>query len=75
MSKKGISMINPPIIDLLQKVNNRYSLIVATSRRARQIIDGDKPLIDTDSNKPVTIAINEIDSDMITIEEGKEGIK
>ncbi|WP_035290732.1 DNA-directed RNA polymerase subunit omega [Clostridium sp. KNHs214] len=75
MSKKGISMINPPIIDLLKKVDNRYSLIIATSRRARQIIDGDKPLLDTDSNKPVTIAINEIDGDMITIEEGKEGIK
>ncbi|WP_243122779.1 DNA-directed RNA polymerase subunit omega [Haloimpatiens lingqiaonensis] len=75
MSKKGISMINPPLIDLLQKVDNRYSLIIVAARRARQIIDGDKPLLDTDSNKPVTIAINEINNDMITVEEGKEGIK
>lgn len=75
MSKKGIAMINPPLIELLEKVNNRYSLIIVASRRARQIIDGEKPLVDTDSNKPVTIAINEISHDVISIEEGKEGIK
>ena len=38
------SMINPSVVDLLKKVEDRYSLVIVTSRRARQIIDGSKPL-------------------------------
>lgn len=69
------SMINPSIVDLLERVDNRYYLIVMTARRARQLIEGDKPLVEVDSTKPVTIAINEIDSGAITYESLKEGIK
>lgn len=69
------SMINPSIVDLLKKVDNRYSLVVITSKRARQIIDGSKPLIDTERNKPLTVAINEVNLGAITYETVKEGIK
>lgn len=69
------SMINPSIVDLLKKVDNRYYLIVMASKRARQLIEGDKPLVDIDSTKPVTIAVNEINEGMITYESLKEGIK
>lgn len=69
------SMINPSIVDLLQKVDNRYSLVVITSKRARQLIDGEKPLIDVEQNKPLTVAINEVNSGAITFETLKEGIK
>jgi DNA-directed RNA polymerase subunit omega len=69
------SMINPSITELLEKLPNRYSLVVVTSKRARQLIDGAKPLIQIDSNKPVTIAINEIDCEALTFELPKEGIK
>ena len=31
------SMINPSVVDLLKKVEDRYSLVIVTSRRARQI--------------------------------------
>lgn len=69
------SMINPSIVDLLEKVDNRYYLIVMASKRARQLIEGDKPLVDIDSTKPVTIAVNEINEGVITYESLKEGIK
>lgn len=69
------SMINPPILDLLTKVENRYSLVVVTSKRARQLIDGAAPLVDIDSTKPVTIAINEINQDKIKYKSVKSGIK
>lgn len=69
------SMINPSIVDLLEKVDNRYSLVVATSKRARQIIEGEKPFITVKSNKPLTIAINEIYEGAIETETTKEGIK
>ncbi|WP_142414465.1 DNA-directed RNA polymerase subunit omega [Hathewaya massiliensis] len=69
------SMINPAIVNLLKNVDNRYSLIISTSKRARQIIDGDKKLIEIESIKPLTIAINEIDKGAITVQRVKEGIK
>lgn len=69
------SMINPSIVDLLKKVNSRYTLVTMTSKRARQLICGAQPLIDIDSTKPVTIAINEINQGLITYETLKEGIK
>lgn len=43
------SMINPSITELLEKVEDRYSLVIVTSRRARQIIDGSKPLTSSKS--------------------------
>lgn len=69
------SMINPSIVSLLQKIDNRYSLVVVTARRARQLIDGQNPLVDVDSTKPVTIAIHEINEGMIKYENLKSGIK
>ncbi|WP_461612194.1 DNA-directed RNA polymerase subunit omega [Clostridium sp. Marseille-QA1073] len=69
------SMINPSIVDLLKKVDNRYSLVVAASKRARQLIEGKEPLITVDSTKPVTIAINEINEGAIEAETTKEGLK
>lgn len=62
------SMINPSVVDLLKKVDNRYTLITIVSKRARQLIKGEKPLINIDSTKPVTIAINELNDGLITYE-------
>lgn len=62
------SMINPSVVDLLKKVNDRYSLVILTSKRARQLIEGDEPKIEVDSKKALTIAISEIDKDAIEYE-------
>lgn len=69
------SMINPSIVDLLKKVDNRYSLVIVTSKRARQLIDGDEKLADVKSNKALTVAINEVDAGCITYQSLKEGYK
>lgn len=75
------SMINPSIVELLQKVNSRYTLVTMTAKRARQLIEGKEPLLDEktlkeiNSTKPVTIAIHEINRGLITYETVKEGIK
>jgi len=58
-------MINPSIMDLLKKVEDRYSLVIITSKRARQIIDGSKPYIDTKLKKALTISINEVNEGKI----------
>ncbi|AEB76184.1 DNA-directed RNA polymerase, omega subunit [Clostridium botulinum BKT015925] len=69
-------MINPSIVDLLTKVDNRYSLVTVTSKRARQIIDGDEMLVNVeDAYKPLTTAIHEVNSGEVTYESLMKGIK
>ena len=42
-------------------VSSRYSIVMATAKRARQIIDGDTPLIDkAEGKKPLSVAVEEI---------------
>lgn len=42
-------------------VSSRYSIVMATAKRARQIIDGDEPLVDNvEGRKPLSIAVDEI---------------
>ncbi|MDK2918319.1 MAG: DNA-directed polymerase subunit omega [Candidatus Petromonas sp.] len=58
-------MLKPSINDLLKKVDSRYTLVVATAKRARQLIDGETKLTDIRSNKPVTVATYEIYEDKV----------
>ena len=48
-------------------VNSRYSIVMATAKRARQIVNGDEELVDGDSEKPLSIAIEELNQGMIKI--------
>lgn len=42
-------------------VNSRYSIVCATAKRARQIIDGQEPLIRVSKGeKPLSIAVDEL---------------
>jgi DNA-directed RNA polymerase subunit omega len=41
-------------------VNSRYSIVIATARRARQIIDGASPLVNVTYPKPLSIAVEEL---------------
>lgn len=68
-------MIYPPISSLLGKVDSRYTLVVETAKRARQLVDGAHKLTKCSSEKPVTVALNEINEDKITYIRTKSGIK
>lgn len=49
-------------------VNSRYSIVLATAKRARQLIDGDPALVPANSGeKPLSIAIDELNSGKIKI--------
>ncbi|MDP4134139.1 MAG: DNA-directed RNA polymerase subunit omega [Bacillota bacterium] len=53
-------MIYPAIDQLMKKFDSRYSLVVAVSKRARELEDEDvAPLIESKSEKPVSIAVEE----------------
>jgi DNA-directed RNA polymerase subunit omega len=69
-------MLYPSINELSKKADSRYSLVMLTAKRARQIVNGSKPYIETDSTKPVSIAIEEIYQDKIKyIRPDMKGIK
>jgi DNA-directed RNA polymerase subunit omega len=59
-------MIYPTLKELLEKVESKYTLVVAVSKRARQLVEGQPKLTKTTSNKPVTVAINEIAEGKLT---------
>lgn len=49
-------------------VNSRYSIVLATAKRARQIIAGSEPLVDTVTcPKPLSVAIDEFSTSAIKI--------
>ena len=62
-----MSMINPPIGELLAKVDCRYTLAVEASMRARQLIGGARPLVAANKeSKPLVTAIEEINRGLIS---------
>ena len=48
-------------------VNSRYSIVMATSKRARQIIAGEEPLVPAKGRKPLSIAVDELNQGKIKI--------
>lgn len=58
-------MVKPAVTDLLKKVDNRYSLVIMTAKRARQIAEGETPMTSADEKSPVTLAVNEINEDKV----------
>lgn len=72
-------MLHPSYTDLMKVVNkdvepgeepvvsSRYSIVMATSKRARQIIAGDEPLVESAGKKPLSIAVEELNEGKIKI--------
>lgn len=73
-------MLHPSYTDLMKVVNkdveegetkivnSRYSIVMATSKRARQLIAGDLPLVDAkEGEKPLSIAIDELNKGELKI--------
>ena len=73
-------MLHPSYTDLMKVVNkdveegetkgvnSRYSIVMATAKRAREIIDGSMPPVDAKGGeKPLSIAIDEMNQGKMTI--------
>ena len=65
-------IVKPSVTELLTKANNIYELVIATSRRARQIAAGDEPMTKVKEESPVTLAANEIAEGKVEIERENE---
>ncbi len=73
-------MLHPSYTDLMKVVNkdveegetkvvnSRYSIVMATAKRARELIDGSMPLVDTkEGEKPLSVAIDELNQAKIKV--------
>lgn len=65
-------IVKPTVKELLEHAENRFALVIATSRRARQIADGEKKLTNVDEESPVTLAANEINEGKVEIYKADE---
>ena len=67
-----MAIVNPTIVELSEKVDSRYTLVVEASKRARPLVDGAQPLVDPKDMKPLKIAIEEINRGLLTYERDPE---
>ena len=65
-------MVKPTVQELLTKAKNRYELVIATSKRARQIAEGAEVKTDVKEESVVTLAANEIAEGKVEIIEPEE---
>lgn len=53
-------IIKPTVTDLLKIADNRFELVLATSKRARKLAEGENCLTNVEERSNVTLAANEI---------------
>jgi DNA-directed RNA polymerase subunit omega len=68
-------VIKPLLEALLDRVGNKYALVIVAAKRARQIKEGALSMVDVDTGNPVTAALEEIAAGKIRYEMPKLGIK
>ena len=61
-----MAIVNPTIVELSEKVDCRYTLVVEASKRARQLLAGAPPPIDAKDMKPLKVAVDEINRGLLT---------
>jgi DNA-directed RNA polymerase subunit omega len=59
----------------MEKADSKYFLVVAAAKRARQLQEGAERLVAVNTNKEVTVALNEIFQEKVRYVRTKEGIK
>lgn len=59
-------MLYPSINEIRKKADSRYTIVILAAKRARDIIDGKPILTEVETERPVSIAANEIAEDLIT---------
>ncbi|PJJ72279.1 DNA-directed RNA polymerase subunit omega [Diaminobutyricimonas aerilata] len=85
MAEKQSGIIDPPIDELLAKVESKYALVIFASKRARQIndyyadlhegslFDNVGPLVDsTIDDKPLSVALHEINENKLELKPAAE---
>ncbi len=67
LRRKIILMARITVEDCLERIPNRFELVLAAAKRAKQLLKGARPLVETD-NKEVVTALREIGAGKVSIE-------
>ncbi|GLS84967.1 DNA-directed RNA polymerase subunit omega [Paraferrimonas haliotis] len=60
-------MARVTVEDAVEKIGNRFDLILVASRRARQIaVQGKDPMVEEENDKPTVLALREIEEGLVT---------
>jgi DNA-directed RNA polymerase subunit omega len=58
-------MARVTVEDCLDKVDNRFQLVLVATKRARQLSNGVQPLVEWENDKPTIVALREIADGLI----------
>ncbi|GGA86512.1 DNA-directed RNA polymerase subunit omega [Neiella sp. HB171785] len=62
-------MARVTVEDAVDKIGNRFDLVLVAARRARQLaVQGKDPLVDENNDKPTVLALREIEEGYVTAE-------
>ena len=61
-------MARVTVEDCLEKIDNRFDLVLVAAKRTRQLMLGADPLVPDDRDKPTVIALREIAEGLVTSE-------
>ena len=70
-----MSIVEPNVLELLEHADTRYTLVVEASKRGRQLVAGTaRPLVEVKDgeNKPLKVAVAEIQRNLITYDQPAE---
>jgi DNA-directed RNA polymerase subunit omega len=73
-SGKGLSMARVTVEDCVDKVENRFELVLLAGHRARQISQGSQITVNRDNDKNPVVALREIADETISPEDLKEDL-
>jgi len=65
-------LLHPPIDEIKQKADSRYTLVIMAAKRARDLVAEKPALVDIENNVPISIAAEEIVQDEITYRRPEE---
>jgi DNA-directed RNA polymerase subunit omega len=73
-AKQEFHMARVTVEDCIEKIPNRFDLVLTASQRARGILKGDMPTIDRDNDKNPVISLREIAAETVDLDVLQEGL-
>ncbi|MCX8116516.1 MAG: DNA-directed RNA polymerase subunit omega [Desulfobacterota bacterium] len=64
-------MARVTVEDCLKEVESRFDLVILTAKRAKMLMKGAKPLIETE-NRPIVTALREIAAGKVKFKQARE---
>ena len=75
MRKNNTDVISLPVEFDMKKIDSRFRLVIAVTKRAKDLFYGEMPVITTNSGKVTTVALEEVISGSVNVLTGKAAVR